>query len=211
MKPPIIRVSLAFVALSDDSLITFLRNVHALLYAEGGIPNPPVSGPVLLEGIEAFADSKAAQLNGGRAATAVKNNLRDDLLANGRKLAAFVQESANNDPAEVLSTGFYIVNLNRARYPLSKPMILRIVTGMTGEALVTMSTESIARGCEVRVAEVGEDGAPGEFRSLPFSSSSRNILVPGLTPGKLYAYQARTLGGSTAYSDWSDLVVQRAA
>jgi hypothetical protein len=103
------------------------------------------------------------------------------------------------------------VSTNRAQYPLSKPLIERIVPGMTGISLVTMTTESIARGCEIRVAEIGADGAPGVFRTPLFSTSSRNVAVPDLVPGALFAFQGRTVGGSTTYSDWSDLIVQRAA
>jgi len=32
-----------------------------------------------------------------------------------------------------------------------------------------------------------------------------------LTPGQLFATQGRTVGGSTTFSDWSDIVIQRAA
>ncbi len=67
------------------------------------------------------------------------------------------------------------------------------------------------RGTEVRVAEIGEGGVPGPFRPVVFSTSSRNIVVGDLLPGKLYAFRGRNLGGSTAYSDWSDQIVQRAA
>jgi hypothetical protein len=211
MKTKTIRVSLGFTISPDNTLITFARNVLSLLYAAGGFANIPVPAADLLAAITAFADAKAAQANGGKASTAEKNNKRNGLLDILRELALYVQVASANDLALLLSSGFESVNQNRAQYPLSKPVILRVVTGMTGEALVTLSTESIARGCEIRVAEIGADGAPGEFRPAVFSTSSRNISIVGLTPGTLYAYQGRTMGGSTTYSDWSDLIVQRAA
>jgi len=126
-------------------------------------------------------------------------------------MALYVQVASNNDLALLLSSGFEAVSQNRARYPLSKPAILRIVPGMTGISLVSLSTQSIARGCEMRVALIGPDGAPGEFRAPFFSTTSRNVPVPNLIPGSLYGFQGRTVGGSTTYSDWSDLIVQRAA
>lgn len=207
---PILRVLLSFGSSPDNDLITFGRKILSLLYAAGftDIPVPPED---LQAAIESFALAKADQSSGGTAATAEKDKQRAALLVLLKKLAAYVQEASNNDLAMLLSSGFGAVSLNRAQYPLSKPAILRITTGMTGEALVTISTEKISRGCEVRVAEIGEDGAPGEFVILPFSTSSRNISVTARVPGKLYAYQGRTMGGSTTYSDWSDVVVQRAA
>ena len=211
MKAPTIRVSLAFGTITDNTLTTFARNVHTLLYAVAGITNIPVAAQVLQMAIEAFATAKAAQTSGGKAATAEKNNKRDALVVLLKELALYVQVASANDLAQLLATGFEAISLNRTQYPLSKPAILRVVTGMSGEALVTLSTESISRGCQVRVAEIGADGAPGEFREPVFSTSSRNISVPELIPGKLFAFQGRTMGGSTTYSDWSDLTVQRAA
>ena len=211
MKAPTIRVSLAFGTITDNTLTTFARNVHTLLYAVAGFTNIPVAAQVLQMAIEAFATAKAAQTSGGKAATAEKNNKRDALVVLLKELALYVQVASANDLAQLLATGFEAISLNRTQYPLSKPAILRVVTGMSGEALVTLSTESISRGCQVRVAEIGADGAPGEFREPVFSTSSRNISVPELIPGKLFAFQGRTMGGSTTYSDWSDLTVQRAA
>ncbi|MES2474894.1 MAG: hypothetical protein V4640_03870 [Verrucomicrobiota bacterium] len=212
MKPPILRASLGFTNLPDNSNITFARNVHGLLYALGiAFPDLPVSGPVLLESITSFASSKAAQSSGGKAATAEKNNRRNELNAQLKKLALYVQEACNNNLALLLSTGFEAVSTNRASYPLAKPSILRIVPGMTGESRVTLSTERNSRGTEVRVAEVNEDGTLGPFRPILYSTSSRNIGITDLIPGKLYAYQGRNVGGSTTYSDWSDLLVHRAA
>jgi hypothetical protein len=39
----------------------------------------------------------------------------------------------------------------------------------------------------------------------PFSQSSR-IILGSLTPGKVYMIQARAIGGSTGFSDWSTSV-----
>lgn len=212
MKTPIIRVSLAFGnGMPDDTLITFSRSVHTLLYGAGGFTNIPVTAVILETAVEAFATAKAAQASGGKAATAEKNNRRGELVALLKQLAFYVQVASNNDLAMLLSSGFEPVSTNRAQYPLSKPAILRIVPGMTGESLVTLSTESISRGCEIRVAEIGEDGAPGTYRQAVFSTTSRNIPIVDLAPGKLFACQGRTVGGSNTYSDWSDQIVYRAA
>ncbi len=212
MKIPNIKTSLWFAnGMPDNTLITFCRNIYTLLYALPEFTNIPVPAAVLLEGIETFAAAKSAQPNGGQAGTAFKNNKRRELLISMRKLAIYVQEACGNDLALLLATGFSAASTNRTRYALSKPSILKITQGMSGEALVTMTTEGIARGCEVRFAEIFEDGRIGEFQPAVFSSSSRNISVPNLIPGKLYVFQGRTMGGTTTYSDWSDQQVQRVA
>jgi hypothetical protein len=35
-------------------------------------------------------------------------------------------------------------------------------------------------------------------------TKSRGVLLQNLTPGKTYTVQARSVGGKTGYSDWSD-------
>jgi hypothetical protein len=211
MKTPTIRVSLAFGALPDNTLITFCRNVHALIYTAPAFPAVPVTAAAMETAIAGFSEAKAAQPSGGKAATAEKNNKREALLAIIKEVALYAQVASNNDLATLLASGYEAVSTNRAQLPLPKPALLRIVPGMTGQSLVTLSAEKNARGCEVQVAEVDEQGTPGPFRPAVYSSSSRNIAVNDLTPGRLYAYQGRCLGGTTTYSDWSDQVVQRAA
>lgn len=119
-----------------------------------------------------------------------------------------MQVTSANNLAALLSSGFESVSINRIRTALSKPAVMSIAGGMTGQALLTLSTEPNVRGTEVAGAE---DGAPGEFRPVVFSTSSRNIVLGDLVPGKLYVFRGRNLGGTTTYSDWSDLVTQRAA
>ncbi|NOS68990.1 MAG: fibronectin type III domain-containing protein [Verrucomicrobia bacterium] len=36
--------------------------------------------------------------------------------------------------------------------------------------------------------------------------ANSGVLLDGLTPGATYAVQARAVGGTTGYSDWSDPV-----
>lgn len=209
---PILKVSLGFAnGMPDNTLITFCRNVHTLLYSLPDYTDIPVPAAELLARIEAFAAAKAAQQGLGPAGTAAKDAMRLLLLVPMRTLAAYVQENCGNDLGRLLNTGFLANSSSRSRYALSKPSILKITNGMSGEALVTISTESVARGSEIRAALIDEDNKPGEFMATVFSTSSRNIVVPNLIPGRLYLYQGRTLGGTTTYSDWSDPSVQRAS
>lgn len=212
MKTPTIRVSLAFGnSMPDDALITFSRSVHSLLYGAAGFTTVPVTATVLEAATDAFSNAKAAQTNGGKAATAEKNNKREELVKMLKQLAYYVQITSDDDLAMVLSTGFEPVSTNRAQSPLAKPSIDRLVPGMQGTMLATVTREKAARGCEIRVAQVGSDGAPGEFRAPFFSGTTRNVKVENLVPGALFALQARAMGGSTGSSDWSDVIIQRAA
>ena len=197
--------------MGDDTLITFANHILATIYAATAFTDLPVTEPALTAAITAFTDAKAAQPTGGKPATALKNERRATLVAMLKELALFVQVASANNLATLLSSGFDSVSTNRSRTALSKPAVLRIVPGMTGQALGTLSTERNSRGTEMTVAEISESGVPGPFRPVVFSTSSRNIVLADLVPGKLYAVRGRNLGGSTMYSDWSDPITHRAA
>lgn len=211
MKTSTYHVSLSFGKLPDDTLIVFATTVLAQLFAQAAYANPPVTPAQLNPAIIAFSAAKVAQSNGGKSATAEKNLRREELLALLQKLAYFVQVACNNSLPLLLDSGFEAASNNRAQSPLPKPSLTRIVPGMSGQALVTATADRNARGYEIIVAEIDESGTPGPFRPAVTRTSSRNILIDALNPGRLYAYQGRAIGGLTGFSDWSDVVVQRAA
>ena len=68
---------------------------------------------------------------------------------------------------------------------------------------------SNARAYELRYAHVPEEVPPGPWQSGGLYSATRTPLVSGLTPGVVYQFQARAIGGSTGASDWSSTVSQR--
>ena len=177
-------------------------------------PTPPVTAAVLESEINSFATAKAAQAQGGTAATAAKNNARGTLTGLLQQLAFYVQVTSNDDLALLLSTGFEPVSQNRTQTQLAKPTLIRIKNGLSGQSLATISPDRNARCAQLivaEIAEIDETGAPGPFRPPIIHTSSVNIPVDDLTPGKLYAMQGRFVGGLTGFSDWSDVVTHRAA
>ncbi len=59
---------------------------------------------------------------------------------------------------------------------------------------------------ELRRAVLETSGAPGGWQSGGSFTNSRSMPLNGFTPGATYTIQARAIGGSTGYSDWSDPV-----
>ena len=54
--------------------------------------------------------------------------------------------------------------------------------------------------------EVGPDGGLGRSPDAGVFTNSRSIPIGGLTPGKVYSFRVRAIGGSTGSGDWSDPV-----
>ena len=67
--------------------------------------------------------------------------------------------------------------------------------------MVRMSPVDNARSYEVRT-RVGS----AEWQNAGVFTKSRGVLLDNLTPGATYDMQARAVGGTTGYSDWSDPV-----
>ena len=47
---------------------------------------------------------------------------------------------------------------------------------------------------------------PNGWQAAGVFTQARRVVLENLTPGTSYTLQARAIGGSTGYSDWSDPV-----
>ena len=199
-----LRVYLGFTNAPDHTIEETTGAVLDNLFGNAPFPTPPVTQPALQAALADFTAAIAAQAQGGTAATAEKNNQRDALVALLRQLAGYVQENCGNNLATLLSSGFEAVSTNRASVPLDAPAILGIDNGNSGQLLVKVKPVANAKCYEGRYAAIGTGGAPGPWQSAGLFTNSRSMPVNGLTPGTMYTFQFRAIGGSTGYSDWSD-------
>lgn len=211
---------LGFASGADHYLEETAQSVADSLY---GNPNystePPVSELELRAALAAFmaafmaavaAFMAAVAESGGPEQTADKANKREALIVLLRRLAAYVQENHGNDLAKLLSSGFEAASTNRAQASLDRPAIREIKLGHSGEAIPKLvATIRNARGYQVRVCPIEPNGAPGAPLPVEIYTNSRSMRYTGLTPGALYQFEIRAVGGSDGYSDWSDPVISR--
>ncbi|MCX6901668.1 MAG: fibronectin type III domain-containing protein [Verrucomicrobia bacterium] len=199
-----LRVLLGFTDAADHALEERAGAVIDGLYGNAAYPTPPVTKVALQTALTDFTAAIAAQVQGGSAATAEKNNKRDALIGLLRQLASYVQENCNNDLATLLASGFEAVSANNASQPLAKPAIVSVDNGNSGQLLVKVKAIANARCYEVRYAIVGAGGTLGPWQNGGMFTNSRAMPLNGLTAGTTYEAQVRAIGGSTGYSDWSD-------
>jgi len=74
---------------------------------------------------------------------------------------------------------------------------------------VKLVAVSGAGSYELRWAPVPAGGVPIAWVSQPITNVRNGTIVSNLTPGTTYAFQARAIVNS-AYTDWSDSVMQMA-
>jgi hypothetical protein len=201
-----VRIADGFIKQSGEQLVIMASAVITGLTDNPAFPAPTVD----LKAVQAAADSLnsalAARINGGKAATAEKNNKQEELVALLRKLKHYVEDNCGNDAAVLLSSGFQPASASRARSVLVSPTILSVDFGNSGELVLKITPIARARCYEVRMAAVGSGNAPGPWQNMGLFTNSKSISITGLIQGTTYVFQVRAVGGSTGYSDWSNPV-----
>lgn len=198
---PQYRVSLSFGQLPDVALDDFAGTIITGLTGNASYPTPPVTLADVGTLKSTFEDAIAAQAQGGPMATAAKNNARNALLNALRKEANYVEMSANNDLALLLSSGFQAASTNRAQSALEKVQIVGVENGQVGELKVRINPVANAKGFDGRIKS-----ATGEFGPTISFQNSKSILFKGLAAGITYTLQLCAVGGSSGSGDWSDPV-----
>src|SRR5207302_144353 len=191
------KVSLRFAKLADTELDNFAQAVIDAMTGNATYPTPPVTIANLQTAKDDFTAKMAAAQTGGIADTAAKNNSRQALLGDLRRVATYVQMTCNDDPALLLSSGFQAQSTNRASTPLEQPQSLSIKNGGSGQLVATIDPVRNANMYEGRIK------LDADWLLSVFTGDSQHIIFEGLTPGKNYTAQVRALGGSTGQSDWS--------
>jgi hypothetical protein len=172
-------------------------------------PAPPVSETDLGDAIDSYRHAIGAASNGSTEDTARKAAQRKALEGVLRQLAHYVQANHGNDLTKLVASGFEAASTSNAQSPLETPGITAIVNNASSQLTLRVTAIDNARGYEVRRALVAEDGTLGDWEGAGFFTNTRGMVVTGLTPGKVYQFQVRALGGSTGASDWSDAVQHR--
>ena len=132
---------------------------------------------------------------------ALKNVAREDLLALLRTEASYVQLTASDDLPKMLSSGYTNVSTSRTKIALPKPDIAAIDNVNSTELVVRLTPVTNARAYEVQ-----QRTGTGNWQTAGIYTQARRIVLENLAPGATYTVQARAVGGTTGYSDWSDPV-----
>ncbi len=186
-----VRISLGFQRYTDQQLATLAAAIIKGMTGNRAFPNPPVDFTAAQTALDDFNAALAATINGGRAATATKNNKRDVLTGLLEKLGHYVQTHSNNDRETLLSSGFISLAPRNGTSVPAKPTIASVHNGNTTELVVKAVRVRNAKFYELRSAPLDDKGTPGEWQQNGFFSKSQSMVVNGLKPGTSYVFQVR--------------------
>jgi hypothetical protein len=206
-----IRIADKFRRQSAEQLVAMAGAIISGLTDNPAFPAPTVDLKTVQAATDDLSAALAAQVHGGKAATAEKNNKQAALIVLLRKLKHYVEDNCENDPAILLSSGFKAAAGNRNRWPLANPSIHRVDFGNSSELVLKVTPIARAKCYEVRSAAVGADNVPGPLQNAGLFTSSQSMTIAGLVPGTVYVFRVRAVGGSTGYSDWSNPVSRMCA
>jgi hypothetical protein len=192
------KISMTFAKLPDADLGNFAGSIITQMTDNLAYVNPRVPLAELSEANDTYHTNLLASQDGGRLATTLKNQSRRSLIELLRTQAIYVHSIAFADLSILLSSGFLAASTNRTPIPLPQAMVKNINSPRSTVLKVTVKPVQSARGYEARYKT-----PDGEYIIAPFSTSTR-ILLENLVPGVVYTIQARAVGGSTKYGDWSD-------
>jgi hypothetical protein len=196
-------ISLGFAKMPDNDLDEFASHVATELTSHAAIfTAPPVTPTNLTTAQGNFHAAIAAASEGGKSLTADKTAKREIVTGLLRQLAVYIEAIPNMTAANAMLSGFEVlVPAHHSPTALAVPVILGFNNVASTKLGVKLQGSPGARGYEFRVG-IGS-GVP---LSGEFFSSTRGIVLKGLTPGTLYTVQVRALGGGNLTSEWSPSV-----
>ncbi|MES2440689.1 MAG: fibronectin type III domain-containing protein [Verrucomicrobiota bacterium] len=204
-----LKVSLAFANAAQASVLITTGRVIDNLFDKPGFNEPPVT-KVALQAMKTSVEAAiVGQKTGGPAATAHKNNLLAEMKEMLKLLAYYVQMKCENDLSLLLSTGFLAASTNTAQSQLPRPETVTLLNAMSGQMRLKTPVIANARAYQLELALIGADGEMGPWQDGGLHTKSQEILASGLTPGAVYAFRVRAVGGLTGYSDYSNAVSGR--
>ena len=191
------RTSRSFATLAVSLFITFLRNVIAMMTGNAAFPIPSPTLAVMTAATNDLEAKTQAALNGGKVEMAARRAAEAFALSLTRQLGNYVESASNGDLTTLLSSGFDAIKAPSPSVIPTVPGNARFTYGEnSGELVLRFSGGYNVKNFSIQHAA----NAEGPWIDHDLSTSTR-VVIPNLTPGKVYWGRARA-NGAAGSSDW---------
>ena len=199
-----IHVSYNFAGFKDTDLLERSQEVHDALVANAAqATGCPVTAVQLDTANKDFNTKIGAKNQGGTTATLDRDASRAVLVGLLRQIAGWLEGKAQGNADTITLFHFdYTDHSQRSQgVALSKPVIKAIINEISTQLKLRVAAVANAHSFVVEYRTGGGAWMPGGT-----FTNSRGMVVAGLTPGTLYDFRVRAVGGNNNVSDWSDTV-----
>ena len=205
-KPKKIRALVGLRKLPEGTIKDLLAgSLKGLTVNAKVFPKPPIELAEYQATIEAYQAAIPAALDGSKTAAAQKNSLREAAIGMYIQLAHYVEANCNDNLATFMLSGFQPASSAKAPpQPLEQPAIASVVQGaVTGQLKIKIRAVPKARSYTLRYGALSSGGGPPASWTEQIITSTKPVILDGLTPGTVYTFQVQALGplGSTDFSD----------
>ena len=193
------KILLSFSKLSDNNLESLALAVAAAITGNTHFPEPQPGLTAFNDSIKAYSDTLALAKTRDKVKVAIKNNLRETLLLDLRKMANYCSLVADGDRAKLVSSGFPVNAETASPKMLSIPENFTVQAGInSGEAIVSINRIATAIAYLLLYRPAAENGAWTHVtNSLPW------FTLTGLTTLETYQFKMGAIGskGQIAYTE----------
>jgi len=205
-KVPKIKPVEGYSRMPDAEVINRALAIYTGLNGSTHFTNLPVSLTDFKAGIDSVSALMAEALDGSRKVVAEKNKQMHALIKMMRALGRYVELNCNDDIAIFKSSGFEPVSGTRPTPATLTEKIRSVAHGsVSGQIVVRLKAVAKAGSYEFRYRASANGGLPNPWLTKQFTTVKAAITLDSLTPGTIYAFDARALVG-TQWTDWSDPV-----
>jgi len=192
--------------LSDEGVVSRGVGVYTGTNGNPNFPNPPFPLADLKTGADNLSALMAESLDGSKKVIAEKNKQREAVIKMLRLLGRYVEVTCKEDMAIFKSSGFEPASTTRTAPQHVSQNIRTIDHGaVSGQIVVQVKAVPKSLSYELRYGAALNGGAPATWITELVTGVKAPVIINGLTPGTIYAFQVRSLG-KAGYSDWSDSV-----
>ena len=201
MKRQPVQLSLAFARLGKNEINSFAILAIVCLGKNAALfPNLPVTLIALTALQKAYQDAMTAAAVGGPPDTEAQAEAYNDLLVALRVIAAYIQ-SLNLTAAQVLLSGYDVVNHSHSKITLIAPLITGLDNSVTTQLGVSLQAVAGAKAYHVQHCT-----GTGAWVDAGIWPNTKDIIITGLIAGTVYGVRVRGVGGSAQYGPWSATV-----
>lgn len=190
---------------SDGDLGDFGLHIGTEMTGNANFTTPPFTIASLTTATNKFIAAVAASLHGTPSDTLNKKNLREALIALLNQLATYVELTANNDPAIILSSGFSLASTSRTPLAPGMTSILSVTNVASGKLGLELA---VADNAWVYVVEY-TDLTTNVVKTQQFTDP-HNVVLVGLVSGHNYSMRVMVMGSGNQNTEFCEAVTHMA-